>query len=404
MVDTHDASRSAARRPARAVCVLVAALAVAPLGVRAQQGDAFASDSGENQGRPFRDIPERYPDCADLVYEYWQQSDEIEALAEERRTAVDPESSQIADQINDLAAERNNTGDAIIDCVRDATIAARPPLQGGVEQTQLQGGTQGTMLQGGVTKNAPQEPIVLTPEVPQLDPRDGTPAASSSSSSHSTSDVHGVVLPSQPPAAGGQGSSSGGSTSNVYGRILPRQGGGNSGGGGQGGPGGSRVETSVRAELLQRTELPGDPSTGGTVPNTFTNSYFFSQGVMQGLTDAAEATGGQMGQLMIASYYVLTGRVQEASNELGLQPGQSITLQQLEQDLKGWNDVLNGDPQGTNVQHSYDSGRFVGKQLGQKIIAKYGARFREEFGLPEMPSTPAPRGGAPGAAPSDQAR
>jgi hypothetical protein len=61
---------------------------------------------------------------------------------------------------------------------------------------------------------------------------------------------------------------------------------------------------------------------------------------------------------------------------------------------------VNGDPQGQNVMHTYQSGRTVAKQLTQFLTGKYGNRFREQLGLPHGDTGPlGPVLPAPGATP-----
>lgn len=55
----------------------------------------YSSDENQNKGRPFRHIPPKYPECADLVCQYWEMTDGLHALAEELRQSVRPESSEI---------------------------------------------------------------------------------------------------------------------------------------------------------------------------------------------------------------------------------------------------------------------------------------------------------------------
>jgi hypothetical protein len=235
---------------------------------------------------------------------------------------------------------------------------------------------------------------VLLPEVPEFD--DSVPdRAESSTGAQTEATVRGELLPRQP---GGNSAA-----------PTPRTGGGNTTGpsGGAGG-GGARVETDVRGEILSRTpanEMPGDATQAGTISHPFTHTYFFAKGVGDGVNDAAKATGGTLGQIMVASYYLMTGRPQDAQIWLGLKPGESLTLRELQEDLKGWGDVVYGDPKRENVVHSYESGRFIGKQLAEKIAAKYGERFRAEFdieAIPELPKLPAPGSGQAGGSDSAQ--
>lgn len=81
----------------------------------------YSSDDDQNKGRPFRDIPPKYPECADLVSQHWEMTDELYALAEERRGSVDPESRQTTQEINDLASQRSEVTREIQTCVRGAS-------------------------------------------------------------------------------------------------------------------------------------------------------------------------------------------------------------------------------------------------------------------------------------------
>ncbi len=142
----------------------------------------------------------------------------------------------------------------------------------------------------------------------------------------------------------------------------------------------------VSAKILQKTELPGNPAAGGTVSNPITRTYVFLQGIRDGLLDGAQGTGEQMGHLMIATYYVLIGlRTEEAAKELRLIPGESVTMREFQEDIDGWAKVLSPDG---SVTQSYESGRFIGKQLSEKVIGKYGDRFRDKLGVPKPPEVP----------------
>ncbi|MGD9850073.1 MAG: hypothetical protein AB7T38_02280 [Nitrospirales bacterium] len=161
----------------------------------------YSSDRNQNTGRPFRDIPPRYPECAGLVHEYWSRTDELYAKAEERRGAVDPRSRQITKEINALAKERSEVGRAIQDCVRDASVnrretagkldedsEQRPLLKGEVKEIveipsdeQPSDETQPEVISGdtqpGTTSSSPQKmPQSRTPsKIPQNKPETGTP-------------------------------------------------------------------------------------------------------------------------------------------------------------------------------------------------------------------------------------
>lgn len=116
------------------ICASLGQVQAQPVG-----NDEFSSNNDhQNTGRPFRDIPSKYPECADPVYEYWEKTDELKAKAEERRQAVDPESHQITQEINDLAAERTDVGKDIQDCIREVhdnrRKTNRTPLQARIEK------------------------------------------------------------------------------------------------------------------------------------------------------------------------------------------------------------------------------------------------------------------------------
>ena len=98
------------------------------------------------------------------------------------------------------------------------------------------------------------------------------------------------------------------------------------------------------------------------------------------------------GQIMIATQYVVRGDYERAQQWLGLQPGQSITVADLQKDLEQFSEVINGDPDGTDLRHSYESGRTVGKKLVEIVSGKY---LNVPPLQPPLPGTP----GAPNAAP-----
>jgi hypothetical protein len=108
------------------------------------------------------------------------------------------------------------------------------------------------------------------------------------------------------------------------------------------------------------------------MPNEFTRQYFFAQGVLQGLTDAADEAGGRVGRVMIAAYFILTGRPREAEIWLG-RSGESITVADLERDLQRWNDVFAREPRGTTARQSYERGRAAAQRLATLIAERYGA-------------------------------
>jgi hypothetical protein len=187
-------------------------------------------------------------------------------------------------------------------------------------------------------------------------------------------DVRGEVVRGNPGGQGGTGSrtetsvrgeivGSGGRPSGGGGGLPPGEAGG---GGDPAGP--QRVEKEVRGVVLGSGT---GTAPGGTVANDFTRNYFFAQGVLQGTADAGQQLGGRLGQLMIASYYLIKLDPVSAQAWLGLTPGQSITIQDLQNDLADFADVIYGDPQGTDLQHSYESGRTVGKKLTDLFIGKY---------------------------------
>jgi hypothetical protein len=388
---------------------------VAAPSLASAQGDVFASNGG-GPGRPFSNVPAAHPDCAGLVHEYWAMTDELDALFEQRKQSVNPEATEIGKQINEKAKERGEVGDQILECVKNDVIGSRP-LQGQVDQTDLRGGVDELApfeLHAEQGDQQPGEEIVLRPGTPQLDTRQPT-GGSGGTGSRTTTDLGGKLTPGSPGAKpGGEGGTSSQSTTRLGGKLTP----GSSGGGDSGGAGGveTRVETSVSGKIVgsgnggspggnggaaggngsggnsgNNGNPPRGSGPGGTVPNDFTRNYFFAQGMLKGVDDAGQQLGGRLGQIMIATQYVVRGDYKRAQQWLGLQPGQSITVADLQKDLEQFSEVINGDPDGTDLRHSYESGRTVGKKLVEIVSGKY---LNVPPLQPPLPGTP----GAPNAA------
>ncbi len=314
---------------------LFLATAVAPLLAAAQSSDEFASDGGPCG--PFAHIIEEHPPCAGPVYEYWAKTEELNELFQQRKRSVNPEATELGNQINETAKERSSIADEIIDCVKDDVMDARPPLEGRVEQI-------APFDLRVEESDDPQEPVVLRERTPQLDARE--PGLNAPPAGRLPEEkVTGVLLPRPRQDRSGPAPSGGGEGADPA------------------------VELDVRGKIVGTGGHPG--GTGGTVVNDFTRKYAFAQGMLLGVGDAGQTAGGRFAQLMIASGYLVMGDPQRAEHELGLVPGQSVTLADLNKDLEEFSKIINEGPT-ADLEQSRQNGRTLGKKLTETFMGKYG--------------------------------
>jgi hypothetical protein len=270
-------------------------------------------------------------------------------------------------------------------------------------------------LDNGIAKD---EPIVLPPQTPQPAPRQTTipPPGQSSAASQPVPEVRGAIVPQQQPgsaqAATGARSTASASVSGV---VLPR----NEPTGGTTDPSGddrnnptnpagsttrppgtrtggdATVVTDGSGELPAGAPTSGDANTRGTAPNDSTRSYFFSQGMLQGVNETGQELGGRLGQIMVATGYLLTGQPQRAKEWLDIDAGESVVWNSFVDDIDIWVEVFTGDPTDADSPRSFESGRNAGKTLTSLVAAKFGQSFRNVRdvsrsppvdGLPQMPA------------------
>ncbi|MEZ5651251.1 MAG: hypothetical protein R3E87_11955 [Burkholderiaceae bacterium] len=255
------------------------------------------------------------------------------------------------------------------------SLPGRPPLQGGTRQTVLTGGVD----QSGTDTDRPP---VLTPEVPQLDPRGAPAPGTGGDSSRSTGDVNGTLLPRTKPApAGGNGAAGGDpgigrggsgsrTTTSVTGTIL--------GSSNESPPGDDQVRETARR---LSAEGPDAAARGPAVNNDFTRSYFFTQGVLHGLLDGASEASGAMARTQVAAYYLMTGRPVEAQRVLGY-TGRDSVIRDMQQDLQDWQTVATTT---TDPYSAYANGRTAGRLLGKSLTQKFTDQVGHAGHLPTPP-------------------
>ena len=338
-------------RIAEALAVLSTATALfafAPSEALGQVDETFSA--GSNRVSPFQDVAERFPECAGLVAQFDALTAQLYALSDERRIAHHPRTDAIDAEMRSIENERSPVTQQIDDC-KNAAVAAQERARDAAHDAEVTAQSS-RRLQGRVEQQAPFQ-------------------LHAEETGGSSQIVQGRILPRTEPTV----------TTNVRGRILtPTSAGTTSGnaGAGAGASGDPKVDLDVRGRLLLRTELPGDPN-ADIVADNFTRPYFYAKGVLEGLVAAAEEVGGTAGRLMIASYYMGTGRFVEAQDMLGIKPGETLKIAEMKKFFKEFDHTLalmeKGYQYGNTVQEAYEIGKNQGKFIGGKLLEKYGKQI-----------------------------
>jgi len=84
--------------------------------------DEFSSgqNTQNNKKRPFRQYLTQTPECAGLIRQFWQLTDDIEAKGEQWRTTTNPEREQLRQEQDKLIKQRGKVHQQIMNCIRNA--------------------------------------------------------------------------------------------------------------------------------------------------------------------------------------------------------------------------------------------------------------------------------------------
>jgi hypothetical protein len=401
-------TRAQASTAVSVTTIASALLAVAASSAGAQTGETFAASS-HRETSPFKDVPPLYPECAGFVEQFDTMTDQLYALSDERRVSHSPRVDEIDREMLALENERGGVADRIRAC-RQASIEAKErarlaklhgqvaeqaPLQGGIEKS-----TAATPPSAQPSKQESLPPFQLHAEdsrpapatagTPPLLPRtpelDTTPSASGAGggSRQTSGDTSASVRPGTNGTTGAGGGSRT-TTTSTSARIVSSNPPGTSGDGAAG-SGDPQVELDVRAVLRSSTDEPDGPN-GGTISNDFTRSYFFAQGVRDGLGKAAEETGGNAARIQIAAYYVMMGHPRKARDLLGFKMGQYVTIESLTKKIVEFFDAMTPKKDVSSVQQSYNVGVQTGKNLGGFLIDHYTGKV-DGLDVPEALKIP----------------
>jgi hypothetical protein len=382
--------------------------------------DEFASS--DKQGRPYVHIYETYDDCKGAVQKHWDLDDEIDALAEQLRTAVDPERSDIKKQIDEKTEERSAVEDEIHDCVQSAIEGKRPvpasetppgtTLFGGVEKTGYpegpassekplepfdlhadkdqppesqkpeppEKGTPQTLKPFNLKIEKTGAPIILKPDQAKFDSLPKTQEPPHGEDVHGellNKNVKGKLLPTKPPKGLKAVQETLPPATKPPATKKPGKGQGTAQ---------MHEETNVKAEL----KVPDRWRTG---PGPYSKVDPLSDGISDGISEGAKDLGEALEKYKEAGGLILQGDYEGAEKALNLDRNKTVTQYNLEERVKRWEEMKKGSPPMDDPFARYKYGKTMGKELFQIMQDVMPGKVGKVHMPPIPPDLPKDSGG-----------